>query len=76
MSAQGPVFLRWREARPIPLEERFETIDAALDAVEARWPALQHQAPQILDSRRILMFSTAELAGLAEPEEEAPPATG
>lgn len=63
MSGTGPVYLRWREERPIPKEERFETLDAALDAVEARWETLQHQAPQILDARRILLLSTAELAG-------------
>ncbi len=68
MSTTGPVYLRWREDRPIPKEERFEDLDAALDAVEARWDTLQHQAPQILDARRILMLSTAELAGMAEEQ--------
>jgi DNA-binding FadR family transcriptional regulator len=71
MAAEGPVYLRWRTGRPAPVEERFETTDDALDAIEARWTSLQHQAPQLLDARRILMLSTAELAaavaeGLAE----------
>ncbi|TDH59469.1 hypothetical protein E2C06_27250 [Dankookia rubra] len=70
MSLQGPVYLRWRAGRPLPEEARFETLDAALDAVEARWDELQHQAPQLLDARRILLLSTAELAAMAE--EEAP----
>ena len=62
MAAEGPVYLRWRAGRPAPTEERFETADDALDAIEARWSSLQHQAPQLLDARRILMLSTAELA--------------
>ena len=62
MLAEGPVYLRWRAGRPAPVEERFETTDDALDAIEARWSSLQHQAPQLLDARRILMLSTAELA--------------
>jgi hypothetical protein len=66
MSVQGPVHLRWRAGRPLPEEERFETLDAALDAVEARWAELQHQAPQLLDARRILLLSTAELVAMAE----------
>lgn len=61
MAAEGPVYLRWRTGRPAPAEERFETADDALDAIEARWSSLQHQAPQLLDARRILMLSTAEL---------------
>jgi hypothetical protein len=56
--------LRWRAGRPAPEEERFETADDALDAVEARWMSLQHQAPQLLDARRVLLLSTAELAGI------------
>ncbi|MBK1656804.1 hypothetical protein [Paracraurococcus ruber] len=71
MSAQGPVYLRWRAGRPAPEEERFETLDAALDAVEARWDAIQHQAPQILDARRVLLLSTAELLSMAEEEDGA-----
>jgi len=70
MSDSGPVYLRWREDRPIPKEERFETLDDALDAVEARWETLQHQAPQILNARRILVLSTSELASMAEEEAE------
>lgn len=61
MAADGPVYLRWRSGRPAPAEESFETADEALDAVAARWPLLPHQAPQLLDARRILMLSTAEL---------------
>ncbi len=72
MSVQGPVYLRWRAGRPRPEEERFDTLDAALDAVEARWAALQHQAPQILDARRVLLHSTAELMGMWKEEEAAP----
>jgi len=64
MDLDGPVYLRWRAGRPAPEEERFESADAALDAVEARWSALQHQVPQLLDARRILMLSTAELAAV------------
>ena len=71
MSEQGPVYLRWRAGRPLPEEERFETLDAALDAVEARWAELQAQAPQLLDARRILLLSTAELAAMAEEESSA-----
>lgn len=68
MAADGPVYLRWREGRPIPAEERFESADAALDAVVARWATLQHQAPQLLDARRILMLSTDEIASIANEE--------
>lgn len=64
MTMHGPVFLRWRAGRPAPEEERFETADDALDAVEARWTSLQHQAPQLLDARRVLLLSTAELAAI------------
>lgn len=71
MSTQGPVYLRWRAGRPLPEEARFETLDDALDAVEARWSELQHQAPQLLDARRILLLSTAELVAMAEEEESA-----
>jgi hypothetical protein len=71
MSPQGPVYLRWRSGRPRPEEERFDTLDAALDAVEARWAALQHRAPQILDARRILMLSTVELMGMWDEAEAA-----
>lgn len=73
MAVDGPVYLRWRAGRPAAEEERFETADDALDAIEARWSSLQHQAPQLLDGRRILMLSTAELAAVvAEGLAEAP----
>ncbi len=71
MSVQGPVYLRWRAGRPRPEEERFDTLDAALDAVEARWAALQHRAPQILDARRVLLLSTAELTAMWEEADAA-----
>ena len=64
MSQTGPVYLRWRpDGTPAPEVERFDDLDAALDAVEARWPALRAQAPAILDARKVLLLSTAELAG-------------
>ncbi|MEN0075368.1 MAG: hypothetical protein AAGC69_13345 [Paracraurococcus sp.] len=72
MAAEGPVYLRWRAGRPAPEEERFDTLDAALDAVEARWESLQHQAPQILDTRRLLLLSTSELLEMAEEEGDPP----
>ena len=64
MADQGPIYLRWRAGRPMPEQEQFETLDAALDAAEARWETLQHQAAQILDARRVLVLSTAELAAI------------
>lgn len=78
MGNDGPTFLRWWPASvgvepghraAGPKEERFETLDAALDAVEARWEALQHQAPQILDKRRVLLVSTEELRSMMAAEE-------
>ncbi len=64
MSQSGPFFLRFRPAgTPAPELERFDDLDAALDAVEARWEALRDQAPQILDARRVLLLSTEELRG-------------
>ncbi|MDI3307690.1 MAG: hypothetical protein QJR07_11375 [Acetobacteraceae bacterium] len=64
------MFLRWRDgATPAPTVEQFETLDAALDAVEARWKTLQHQAPQLLDRRRVLLVSTEELRSMMEAEE-------
>lgn len=72
MAAEGPVYLRWRAGRPAPEEERFDTLDAALDAVEARWESLQHQAPQILDTRRLLLLSTSELLEMAAEEDDPP----
>jgi hypothetical protein len=71
MSLQGPVYLRWRTGRPLPEEARFETLDAALDEVEARWDELRQQAPQLLDARRILLLSTAELVAMAEEDSAA-----
>jgi len=68
MTVQGPVYLRWRAGRPMPEEERFDSLDAAYDAVEARWPTLQHQSQQILDARRVLLFSTVELVAMADEE--------
>ena len=60
----GPVFLRYRpEGRVAPELEKFEDIDAALDAVEARWAELRGLAPQILDQRKVLLLSTEQLAG-------------
>jgi hypothetical protein len=70
MSDAGSVFLRWRTGGPAPAEERFETLDIALDTVEARWEALQHQAPQILDRRRVLLLSTEDLRRMMEAEEQ------
>jgi hypothetical protein len=66
----GPVFLRWRQGRPAPTIERFETLDAALDAIEARWEMLQHLAPQILDKRRLLLASTDDIRTMIEAKEE------
>ena len=70
MSQTGPVYLRWRAAgTPAPELERFADLDAALDAVEARWAALRDQAPQVLDARKVLLLTTEQLRG----EFEAPP---
>ncbi len=66
MAASGPVYLRWRAGRALPEDERFDTLDAALDAAEARWATLQHQAPRILDSRHVLLLSTTELVAMME----------
>jgi hypothetical protein len=64
MSQTGPFFLRWRPpGATAPELERFADLDAALDAVEARWQALRDQAPQILDARRVLLLSTEQLRG-------------
>jgi hypothetical protein len=71
MTIQGPVHLRWRGSRAAPEIETFADLDAALDAVEARWETLQHQAPQILDHRKILLISTEQLkAAMSEDEKE------
>jgi len=69
MTDTGPVFLRWRPSGPAPAMEQFEILDVALDAAEARWEVLQHQAPQILDARRVLLVSTEELRKAMEAEE-------
>jgi hypothetical protein len=73
MTNQGPVHLRWRASGAAPETETFADLDAALDAVEERWEELQHQAPQILDHRRILLISTEQLkaAIIEDGEEEA-----
>lgn len=64
MSQSGPVFLRWRPSgAAAPELERFEDLDAALDAVEVRWAELRDQVPQILDARRVLLLSTDQLRG-------------
>jgi hypothetical protein len=69
MADTGPVFLRRRPGSgPAPVLERFGTLDAALDAVEARWQTLQHQVPQILDARRVLLLSTEDLHRMMEAE--------
>jgi hypothetical protein len=70
---QGPYHLRYRAGGPAPVIETFPNLDAALDAVEARWEALRHQAVQVLDPRKLLLLTTAELEdmmkGDAEPQE-------
>jgi predicted nucleic acid-binding Zn-ribbon protein len=64
------VFLRWRPANSADRqEERFDDLDSALDAAEARWEELQHQAPQLLDKRRVLVVSTEELQRLMQAED-------
>ena len=71
MTTQGPVHLRWRAAGAAPETEAFTDLDAALDAVEERWEELQHQAPQILDARRILLITTDQLqAAMIEGDDE------
>ncbi len=72
MTTQGPVTLRWRAAGAAPAVETFADLDAALDAVEERWEVLQHQAPQILDARRILLITTEQLhAAIVEEDGDA-----
>lgn len=66
----GPVYLRSRTGGPAPLLESFPDLDAALDAVEARWETLQHQVPQILDARRVLLVSTEDLQRMMAEEDE------
>jgi hypothetical protein len=74
----GPVYLRWREGTAkAPELEQFATLDAALDAVEARWDTLQHQVPQILDARKVLLISTADIeTAMSLPEDEEEGAAG
>ena len=72
MTNPGPVHLRWRASGAAPETEEFPDLDAALDAVEDRWETLRHQAPQILDARRILLITTEQLqAAMVEEEEDA-----
>ncbi len=68
---QGPDHLRYRAAGPAPVVETFPDLDAALDAVEARWETLRHQAVQVLDPRKLLLLSTAELEEMMKGEPEA-----
>jgi len=68
---QGPAYLRWREGGAAAETERFATLDEALDAVEARWDELQHKAPQVLDHRKVLVASTADLKTMMETEDDA-----
>jgi hypothetical protein len=69
--SQGPVFLRWRPSgAPAPEMERFDDLDTALDAVEARWATLRDQAPQVLDGRKVLLLSTDELRGEFDATEQ------
>jgi hypothetical protein len=71
MSATGPFHLRSRQGgSPAPVLESFASLDDALDAVEARWETLQHEVPQILDGRKVLLVSTDELVRMMEEEDE------
>ena len=71
MTTQGPVLLRWRAAGAAPETDDITDLDAARDAGEERWETLQHQAPQILDARRILLITTEQLqAAMIEGEDE------
>ncbi|MBX9700506.1 MAG: hypothetical protein K2X74_13790, partial [Acetobacteraceae bacterium] len=63
-------YLRSRQSGPAPTLESFKTLDDALDAVEARWQALQHQVPQILDARKVLLISTDDLVRMMAEEDE------
>ncbi len=67
---QGPAWLRWMAGGPAPQLERFETLDAALDAVEARWETLRDQAPQVLDQRKVLVASTDDLVRMMTEEDD------
>ncbi|WP_198375115.1 hypothetical protein [Neoroseomonas rubea] len=75
MTTTGPVTLRWRGSSSAPETETFPDLDAALDAVEARWETLQDQAPQILDARKILLISTEQLKAAMVEEDETPDGT-
>lgn len=67
----GPVYLRWREGTSkAPEVEQFATLDEALDAIEARWDTLKDQVPQVLDARRVLMLSTAEIENAMNAPED------
>jgi predicted nucleic acid-binding Zn-ribbon protein len=71
MSQSGPFYLRWRPAGSSATElERFDDLDAALDAAEARWETLRDQAPQVLDARKVLLLSTDELRGEFDAQRE------
>lgn len=70
MSDTGPFYLRSRQGGPAPTLESFATLDDALDAVEARWETLQHQVPQILDARKVLLVSTEDLVRMMTEEDE------
>ena len=70
MTNPGPVHLRWRASGAAPETEEFPDLDAALDAVEDRWETLRHQAPQILDARRILLITTEQLEAAMVEEED------
>ena len=61
MSDKAPAYLRWHTGGVAPETERFASLDAALDAVEARWETLRDQAPQVLDHRKVLVASTDDL---------------
>jgi hypothetical protein len=69
LGKQGPVHLRWRGSGPAPVSETFATLDEALDAVESRWEEIRAGAPQILDARRVLLISTADLERMMEEED-------
>ena len=70
MTNPGPIHLRWRASGAAPETEEFPDLDAALDAVEDRWETLRHQAPQILDARRILLITTEQLEAAMVEEED------
>lgn len=67
----GPAWLRWRDGGAAPQIERFDTLDAALDAVEARWEALRDKSPAVLDSRKVLVASTDDLTRMMTEGDDA-----